>query len=276
MPPPRLRRLLPIFVFAATFVSSSSLAWGPEGHRIVAHIAEQRLTTQALERIDRLLKPGERLSDNSVCNWPDYIRHDQPETAAWHFVDIPFGAANYDAARDCPTGQCIVAEIAVLTATLQNPDARLRDRARALRFLVHFVADLHQPLHCISRDDDRGGNLRTIRFPNQTKETNLHAVWDMSLVHAALGTNDSLTYAEALSHRITERDETAWTNGTIADWAIEGHDIAVSKTYSGIPPVGGPPFPLTQEYVDLNRLVVEDQLMKAGVRLATVLNQALK
>src|SRR2546422_40060 len=83
----------------------SALAWGPEGHEIVGHIAELHLTGKAKVGVAAILGPGKSISDNNVANWPDFIRHDRPETGPWHFVDIPFDATSYDPQRDCPDGQ---------------------------------------------------------------------------------------------------------------------------------------------------------------------------
>ena len=267
-----------LILFGALIVSVSvqtSFAWGPEGHRIVARVAELRLKPKAKAALEALI-PGEHLSDNYICNWPDYVRNDEPETGPWHYVDIPYDAKAYDAARDCPDGQCIVAQIKVCAASLADRKASAGDRRRALCFLVHFVGDLHQPLHCVSRDDDRGGNLRTIRYPGQLEDTNLHSVWDASLVHANLQGQDPIAYADGLNATIAFWPAYWWSRGTVAGWAWEGREAAVQYVYAGVPPTGGPAFALGEDYIVASRRVVNRQLMKGGVRLAAVLNHCLR
>jgi hypothetical protein len=255
---------------------ASAWAWGPDGHRIVARIAEDRLTAKARAGVTALLAPGQSLADNYVCNWPDYIRDDQPETGPWHYVDIPYDAVAYNAARDCTNGACVVAQVIRCERSIATPAKSATRRSRALKFFVHFVGDMHQPLHCISRDDDAGGNLRTVIYPGDPKESNLHAIWDANLVLANLGTNSWRAYADTLNGRITPAEAAAWSLGTPADWANESHAIAVNVTYKGVPPTGGPPFEPDKAYIAAGRRVVDEQLMKAGVRLAALLNRAFR
>ena len=131
------------------------------------------------------------------------------------------------------------------------------------------------PLHCISRDDDRGGNERTILFPDQAKPTNLHAVWDFNLVRAVIEKQDVLKCADALEAGITPAQAQAWSGGAPVDWAMESHVVAIQSAYAGVPPVGGPPFALDAAYVRANTRIVHLRLQQAGVRLALILNRAL-
>lgn len=251
-------------------------AWGPEGHRIVAHIAERHLSESARAAIATMLAPDQSLSDNMVCNWPDYIKHDETNTAPWHYVDIPYESGAYDAARDCPGGQCIVEQITRLEGVLADTRVSPEERFRALAFLVHFVGDVHQPLHCISRDDDQGGNLRPARWPGVKKPTNLHALWDSNLVRSGLGTQAILDYADGLNARITAPEEKAWASGSPADWAVESHDLAVKVAYRGVPADNFTVFKPAPAYIAEGRDTIEHQFMKAGIRLATLLNRALE
>jgi hypothetical protein len=254
----------------------SAEAWGPDGHRIVAHIAEQRLTDAARARLADVLVDERQLSDHQVCNWPDFIRQDEPETAPWHYVDIPYEATSYDPDRDCPDGQCIVHQLGVLASQLASPDATREQRRRALCFVVHFMADLHQPLHCADRNDDRGGNLLYVRYPGTPMDSNLHAVWDSSLVQANMGHLGPLEYADRLNGEISGRQARRWARGGVADWTWESHVLAVERVYAGLPPAGGAPFALQPDYVAGSRKLVALQLKKAGVRLAALLNRTLQ
>jgi hypothetical protein len=246
------------------------MAWGVQGHSIVAHIAELHLTDKAKAGIQQLLGPGGKISDAAVADWPDTIRDQRPETKPWHFVDIPYGAISYDPLRDCRGGQCVVEQTEHFARVLGDANATMVARAEALRFLVHFVGDLHQPLHCAERNGDRGGNRCKVAFLGQ-EGGNLHQIWDSSLVNQYQGGPDFLGYAERLSTRITPDQEKAWTRGSLVDWAWEAHLAALQHAYTGVP-IQKTPVNIGVGYVTGNQRVVEEQLMKAGIRLAFLLN----
>jgi len=258
-------------------------AWAPDGHIIVAHIAELRLTPEAQQRIDAMLngdrKAGKpvRISDERFCNWADYVRKERSESAPWHFVDIPFQAEGYDPVRDCARHHgCVVEAVRDFSRLIGDPDVGQTERVEALKFLVHFVADLHQPLHCAERHGDKGGNLCVVTFPGIAKPQKLHVVWDVHLVQKNMHFHrmDALSFAELLNSRITKEQEAVWKQGTPADWAWESHVVAVTKTYATIPAGGGKI--LSRDYVETNQSVVDGQFKKAGIRLAELLNQAFR
>jgi hypothetical protein len=236
--------------------------WYDEGHRLVARLAETRLTPRTAEAVRELLG-GQTLADASL--WADRIRGQRRETGPLHFVNIPLGADRYIPERDCPHDRCIIAAIArdrrILADTAASPAAR----AEALRFLVHFIGDLHQPLH-VANDGDRGGNERPVSFLGATR--NLHEVWDGELLEAA-GLDES-QYYDRLRRLMDSLDLGPLERGTVADWAMEGHRIAVAHAYD-LPRNGvmGP------AYVQANLPLVDRALVAAGVRLAAVLNDAL-
>ena len=158
-----LRALLAIALCAGLLVPTNLTAWGPEGHIVIATIANARLTPAARAAVRQLLG---RHSLASVANFADQIRPQRPETANWHFVDIPKGETNYDPGRDCqpsPKGDCVIAAIARAETALKDRSLPRKQRAEALKFLVHFVGDLHQPLHW-SDNHDRGGNDVNVSF----------------------------------------------------------------------------------------------------------------
>src|SRR5438067_5846255 len=138
-----MRRFSLVFLLAA---ATPLFAWGPEGHSLIARIALTQLTPAARARVDEILGPERTLP--SISSWADEVRRARPETANWHFVDIPISRAHLDMAHDCPKDDCIIAEIAVLRHKLQDPDTTANDRREALMFLVHFIGDMHEPLHC--------------------------------------------------------------------------------------------------------------------------------
>jgi hypothetical protein len=126
-----------------------ALAWGPEGHSVVAEIAQRRLSPQAEKMVKRLLGRGHSLA--AIASWPDDERSKRPETANWHFVDMPLSATTYDPQRDCkadPKGDCVIAALDRLHNDLRCAKDD-NDKAEALKFAVHFVGDIHQPLHTV-------------------------------------------------------------------------------------------------------------------------------
>lgn len=127
--------LIVLLLFA---VRPNVIAWGGDGHRIVGNVAESRLSPAAKAQVQALLA-GAHLGDVGSC--ADEVRRARPETSRWHYVDIPYEASNYDAARDCQTtdhGDCVIAEIARAEKVLGDPTQSKGDRAEALKFLVHF------------------------------------------------------------------------------------------------------------------------------------------
>jgi hypothetical protein len=268
-----------------------SLAWWDTGHQIVAAIAADRLNPHAQGAVRDILKDdptGQTLV--AVAGWADTVRKTpMPETYNWHFVDIPVDGQleTYDAARDCKPnqqrGDCIVAALDREVAMLTDPSASATERAQALKFVTHLVADLHQPLHCAERNGDAGGNGVIVTFfgaaneapPFQSSSWNLHAVWDGGLIeHSG---HPQAAYVKQLEDWIAARDAAAIENGTFVDWANESHRQAVEHAYRTAH--AGQEFPATggeigQAYYDANIAVVDEQLAKAGVRLARILNRA--
>ena len=203
------------------------------------------------------------MSDASV--WADNIKQYRHDADPLHYVNIPLGATAYDAERDCPHGKCIIAAIASDRQVLANPAASMLDRAEALRFLIHFIGDLHQPLH-VADNDDRGGNRRVVYLEGDSM--NLHKVWDGELLD--LYRLNEETYLAELRREMDTMDLAALERGTVMDWAMEGHRVAVERAYRV--PRGGR---LGAAYVEANRPMVDHALIAAGVRLAKVLNEAL-
>ena len=254
---------------ASALGPTSAWAWGREGHRIVALIAAHRLTHAARAQVADLLGANVHGAMEAASTWADEIRDEHPETERWHFVDIEISAAGYDAARDCPGGNCVVSQIRRDERLVADTRLTTSARAEALRFLIHFVGDIHQPLHCADHHD-RGGN--DVRVMLRGEETNLHAVWDTTVV-AALG-DDPAAVSAGLEARITPRQARAWSRGGPADWANESFAIAKRTIYGPLRAAEGEPIQLPDDYAIRERPVAAEQLEKAGVRLAMVLNTA--
>jgi len=242
--------------------SSLVLAWGPAAHRMVGTLAEQQLTPAAQTETRRLLG-GRSLAD--VAPWADALRNDPAQRTLWretaplHYVNFTHESCRYVARRECPGGRCIVAGIERYAHVLGDRHRSDRERAEALRFLIHFVADVHQPLHAGHRPD-RGGNRFQVRWNG--RGTNLHAVWDSPvLASSGLGWK---AHASALARRSRPR-----VAGQPAHWAEESCRIARD---GGLYPQKRT---LDDGYMARMRPLAERRVLEAARRLAELLNRNL-
>jgi nuclease S1 len=242
----------------AALNAQPSFAWGEDGHKIIATLADAQLSPAARKEVNRLLalEPGQTLA--SISTWAD--KHRNPATSAWHYVNLPRGDCTYDPERDCPDGKCIVAAIDRQIETLHTAGDD-GTRLTALKYLVHFIGDVHQPLHA-GFGDDRGGN----RYQLQAfmRGSNLHAVWDSGLIKALQRENDSIV--KELLIRPMPPTATSFT----AAGAVEESCRIVSK--AGF----YPDRLVAPEYVERYTPVMLYQLALAGTRLAGTLNRILK
>jgi hypothetical protein len=260
-----LMRRFALLAVAMAVNTPPGFGWGEEGHRLVVRIAETLMTPAARAQVQATLTPGESLED--LASWADQIRQSRPETYNWHFVDIPLDSAGLDMQRDCPQGNCVIAKISDFRTGWLKPAATPASRREALLFLVHFAGDLHQPLHC-ENNDDKGGNEVSVEFLGAS--TNLHALWDSGLLRAMPG-EDQLF--KTLSQAITPDMVSSWSSGTVEEWAGESFQIARTTVYGLLPAAGkGQPVNLGEWYEQMAEPVLEQQLEKAGVRLAAILN----
>ena len=244
-----------------------AVAWGQEGHSIVAEIAQERLDDATLAKIQKLL--GGPVSLASFASWADDFRAAHRESAGWHFVDIPHDADNYDATRDCPADtSCVIAAITKYRDILADCSLTNQQRSDALRFVVHFVGDIHQPLHAAEKNEDQGGNYVWVRFFGV--DSNLHKVWDTGLI-----THKYFAWGSYLDHLKEQwfpgRDLTGLDGGTLVDWAEESHKIAVDVAYV----IPASHF-LETPYYDKAEPHIDRQLSVAGLRLARILREALR
>jgi hypothetical protein len=258
-------------------------AWGAQGHRLVALVATRHLTTPARQNVAWLLDGGS-LADVAV--WADEYVADNRQTGPWHYVNIPPGATGYDRDRDCPRQpgvvaggradhwrDCIVDRIEYNRVRLANVALGRADRAIALKFLVHFVGDLHQPFHALSVA--RGGNdVPVVVFGSPSCSyadgtsypCNLHGAWDTSLI-AHRGLNDQ-PYLDELSRQIDQRGWSALPTRSAAEWAMESHALA---TKALLPAQGV----VDDAYYRTCIVHADERLALGGLRLAALLNQSL-
>lgn len=244
---------------------SNCFAWGAQGHRVIAQLAWERLNPKTRTQVEALLD-GVGFEFVRDSDWADRIRGSARATAKWHYVDIPFSAESYEPRRDCPDNKCIVEVLERKIETLRSDRESAAVRAEALLFVIHFIGDIHQPLHCIDRDD-KGGNSDKVLFGG--RKTNLHAFWDQNLV--AMQGRGTSEIVSKLSRAIRPGDAAAWGAGDMISWANETHDVARRSVYfSDIRP--GVLTTLSEEYAASNSVVAAVQLQKAGIRLSWVLN----
>lgn len=269
-------------------VSAPALAWGPEGHAIVADIAEAHLSPAAAAQAHQLLALERHQHLDDVSSWADAHRKAMRGTGSWHYVDIPLDAAGYDAARDCRDDDCAVVKLVSFTHLLGDTSAPANKRLLALKWVVHIVGDLHQPLHA-EDNDDKGGNTFQLQYFG--KGTNLHAIWDSYIIERALnltlGPNYSIDHplvrrdALKLDAEITPQQREQWApldmtrdfEATVIDWANQSHALARDVAYAEVPAKRKPGWDAV--YQQKTWPVIQTQLQRGGVRLAALLNATL-
>jgi hypothetical protein len=254
-----------IIFFELSSFSSSAYGWGPKGHEIVAYIAEAHLTDAARKQVNAIL----RLRDATLAKastWPDEVAPTIPDMNPYHFINFPNDANKYDRQRDCRNRNCIIEALAWYERVLTSEDAPFNERRIALRFIVHLVGDVHQPLHAGFRTD-RGGNTVIVVFKGQNNS--LHSLWDNAFVELEDGTSREV--AARLDQAVTPEERREWQRGTAADWALESLTLVRSHVYS-VPESRE----ITADYAKRAQVVVRRRLAQAGMRLAWLLNGLLR
>jgi hypothetical protein len=269
-----------------------ALARAYEGHETIAVIARAYLTPAVRARVDAILA-----TDTDTLTKPDIISRatwadawraaGHKETADWHFVDdeldhpdLAAACFGYpkpaDPASAGPAQDCVVDKIEEFETELANPRTDAPERLLALKYLLHFVGDVHQPLHA-SDNHDRGGNCVTLSLGG-SRTVNLHSWWDTSVVEA-LGT-DPIALAATLGKQITPAQKAIWEKGAPRDWATESYRVAISVAYTLGSPAGcgsdPTPIALPSDYEAKAKAAASVQIERAGVRLALLLNRALE
>jgi len=268
-----------VWVLLFCMATPRSWAWGREGHRLTALVAEQYLTPEAKAQIEQLLRADSRSHETlaDIAPWADTYRTEYPETAGWHYVDIPKAAEKFDRLRDCPVSKadpkspwrdCVTDRILYFEGRLGDTSLSLEQRAIALKFLVHLIGDIHQPFHALG--DDRGGNGIAVSFLGSslcdTYNCNLHGVWDDSIIEEQKLSEQK--YTDRLLQEIKDNHWERMDGGEPTTWANISHHYAVDAWV----PNGTL---LTHEYVAEESKIVDAQLALAGLRLARVLNRIL-
>jgi hypothetical protein len=270
------------------------LAWGDEGHEVIALVAQSRLDPVARKNIDGLLAADiDSLTPPNIAaaaTWADRYRDfdrdgARQRTRLWHFIDLELTGPDLN--RACfgrpalpartlasagPAQDCVVDKIDEFAAELANPSMVRSERIVALKFLLHFVGDLHQPLHA-SDDHDRGGNDKRVSAAGMRAQT-LHHYWDTDFVEQLGPTPEQI--AATLITRISAGDARIWAQGNAAEWALDSFKVAQDDVYGQLPaPNARGKYRLTDSYIAMADRDVAMQLSKAGVRLAVILNRTL-
>lgn len=260
-----MRILVAVAATVLAIAPAPAFAWGKTGHRVVGQIADAHLSSEARAAVKRILG-NETMAEAS--NWPDFMKSDpspfwQKTASSWHYVTL-HGGKTYNQAGAPPEGDAITA-LDRFSATLRDRKASLDDKRMALRFVIHIVGDLAQPLHNGDGTDRGGNDLKVTWFG---KPTNLHSVWDSLLVD-----DEQLSFSEMaawLNARITPADVKGWSSADPKVWMADSV-IVRDQVY---PPSGDTA--LGYRYVYENTPRLEQQLEKGGIRLAAYLNNVFR
>ncbi|MBV8048791.1 MAG: S1/P1 nuclease [Paludibacterium sp.] len=281
--------------------SPGARAWGPLGHHTVGAIADAMLTDKAKQAVAALLtndlnaqgEPSGRTTLAQVASWPDEIRPTPANRPTWHFDDAPSCAAFPPAPTWCQNGECASSKIIEMVAIMKDSNADLRSRNEALKWIVHLVGDVHQPLHAAenyyegTRKDsrgntaDRGGNDVEVALSGikTSGAKDLHGVWDSEFVALALGLPQSAKFPtpQIVAGLVGEARQ-ASTAGQPLDWVRESNQLARSTAYNFPEFACYEPSTVTAvlnvAYIAHAKAVVHQKLVIAGARLANLLNAA--
>ena len=250
---------LVLIITLQAFFLKAAFAWGAEGHQVVAQIAQSQLSPKAKSQISKLLslEPGSSLV--SISTWPD--EHATKMTARWHYINFPKGSCVYVPERDCLNGDCVIAALQKQTQILGSKESD-ETRLLALKYVVHFMGDIHQPLHAGYIEDKGGNNYQIQAFG---KGTNLHALWDSGLIKNLRMPTNTLAL-DLSSNRLKSGD---YLNVDPLNAATESCNIAHEQNFY-------PTRIVDQQYIDHYTPILLARLKLAGERLAQLLNNTFQ
>jgi hypothetical protein len=297
-------------------------AWGCKGHQTVAAIAEKHLTPEARQMIQKLLGEnpidpklrrwcGNATTDPLVdaSTWPDDVRNER-KNGPWHYIDIPRGKHKGELNEYCGTEGCVTRAIEEQRAILKDQSADPLKRAEAIRYLIHFVGDMHQPLHAINNADN-GGNCVPVKYfrhdplvnplhpEREDYSPNLHQIWDTEIAERDMEISSPFRYADELDEKFHAQTTALEATGIhVENWAWESHERAETAVYDALPEkIGIEPdvklkscsennhigkrmfekhLAVGEAYQNNAAKAVQDGLWQAGIRLAMILNDATK
>ncbi|QOZ36364.1 S1/P1 nuclease [Bradyrhizobium sp. CCBAU 53421] len=275
----------------------SALAWGDDGHKTIALIAQQCLTPKASDAVKSLLAADtDNLVPHDIANaatWADKFRDENnrrdhyQETQNWHFTDIEIATPDLTAAcfgrkplparmlaSDGPPQACAVDKVEQFGAELADSGTDAEERVMALKFVLHFAGDLHQPLHSPDNHDYGGNSVKvTVEGFKHTRKDELHGFWDTQFVDAIAKPPTALS--KQLLAEITPAQAAEWAQGKPEDWAMEAFNLGKNDAYGSPPLSKDTPQQIDAVYVAKAETDVKLQLKRAGVRLALFLDQKL-
>jgi len=309
--------LCSLYLLVLLFWPTAAQAWGCKGHQTVALIAEKHLTPEARQWVLKLLSENpidpklnrycggasrDLMADAST--WADDVRGER-KNGPWHYIDIPRGSKRGPLEPFCGQEGCVTRAISEQLAILKDPKADAVKRAEALRYIIHFVGDLHQPLHTVTNADE-GGNCVPVKYfrrgpheHNHSFSPNLHSIWDTAILERDAEGADPAEYAETLDAQFAA-DIEGWQKAGIHvdEWVWEGYDFAENVVYGDLTPkVAIEPNVVVHSCSDDNNIgerllhqniaageayqekaasVTEKRIAEGGVRLAMILNDALR
>lgn len=306
-----------LYVLVLLFWPIAAEAWGCKGHQTVALIAEKHLTPETRQWVEKLLSENpidpklNRYCGGAVrdvmadsATWADDVRGER-KNGPWHYIDIPRGSKRGPIEPFCGAAGCVTKALSEQLAILKDSKADATKRADALRYVIHFVGDLHQPLHTTTNADE-GGNCVPLKYfrrnaheHNHSFSPNLHSIWDTAIPERDAEGADSAEYADTLD-ALFAADIEGWQKAGIhvEDWVWEGYDFAENVVYGDLmPKIAIEPNVAVHSCSDDNNIgerllhqnivageayqekaapVAEKRITEGGIRLAMILNDAAK
>ncbi len=245
--------------------------WGDTGHEVIGHIAQRNLTDKALEQVKAILSPESSVNEAlaRAAIWPDHEGRKIEDMNSLHYVNFTADESFYIRARNCPRRNCIVEAIRWYRRVMVDEEAPLNLRRIALRFVVHLIGDVHEPLHA-GHSEDRGGTDIYVNYGGL--RVRLHQLWDAKTkIIEMKEEGSSAEIAVRLNEGVTPNERQAWKSGTAAEWAEESLKLARTYAYN-LPETGI----ITDEYVRRALTVMRRRLAQGGIRLAWILNEDFK
>lgn len=261
-------------LIALLLAASPAFGWGRTGHRLVAQLAQDDLTPVARHEVEALLAGESDPTLAGVSAWADEVRANDPvlgkRSAPWHYVTLHAPDCGYSAATDCANGDCVVGAIEAQTAILADRSQPVAARRQALKFVVHFIGDVHQPLHANNRQD-KGGNGVQLRVPAKgggDKGSNLHTLWDSGLIEQT-GLDEAAYLARLRALPLAVDVPASPLPPAAAEWARQSCRISMRPgLYPAKKRIRAP-------YLSTWTPLADEQMRRAGTHLSQVLNAAL-
>ena len=256
-----------ILILVLLFFPQKVCSLGYDGHKIIGEISSHYLSAETKKAIHQILNDDPDSTMALASIWADLIKRNPHYDYAkpLHYVNIPKNSEGYKKSRDCFDGGCVVEAIYKYAKVLKDTSSSAVEKKEALKFIIHFIGDIHQPLHA-GLESDRGGNLITVQFFGT--KTNLHKVWDFEMIERKGLSWDQ--YADSLQRNIIMHNIKSWESIDPVIWVNESFRLAHKSAYQFSN------HEIDEEYYLKNILIVDEQLKKAAIRLALFLNYIFK